>query len=247
MKRKAYIDTQRLARDFEVGDTVLLPIYTRGNRYAPSLGHVTAVLDKIGFIDVETPFGNIRMSPENLVKDPNADASYLEDTSYDTWERRRSRRVASRYLQEHVTHLWKEATLNRRAGLSEIQAFQKMANMGSSYEVQEAVSYVYANHLMTKEAIYWKAKGRRYMPSQREVSSGDFECPCCKHLLAKTHYKKHTKLYVCRECLFTIRPADMLEPGQVIDPCEEAQEFTSKSPVDFFTPQDPLLKAVYED
>lgn len=245
----SYIDAQRLARDFRVGDTVLLPIYTRGNRYAPSLGVVTAVLDKIGFIDVETPFGNIRMSPENLVKEPNSDASYLEDTSLDTWERGQSKKLASRYSKDRLIPATMKAFELREEGLSEIEAYLRLSEANSHThgdgEIKNAVSLAYDPGLMSKVAIYWKAKGRRYMPSKAEIESGCFNCPHCRAELQKTHYKKHTKLYVCPECLFTIRPKDMLEPGAEIEPLED--EFVEKSPIDFFTPNDPLLRSFRGD
>jgi len=244
------MDFQRLSRDFKVGDTVLFPVFTRGNRYAPSLGVVTAVLDKIGFIDVETPFGNIRFSPEELVIDDRQDASYLEDTSDMTWERERAKRIADRYATTRTAAIAVKATELRQSGMSELATYNALyltnATAYGDDEIKNGVRVAFESAPMTRTAIYWRAKGRRYMPSKAEVDCGCFSCPNCRSDLAQTHYKKHTKLYVCKDCLFTIRPKDLLEPGQDID-LEDDDEFVSKSPVDFFSPNDPLLRALNGD
>lgn len=251
LTKSSFIDAQRLARDFHVGDTVLLPVFTRGNRYAPSIGKVTAVLDKIGFIDVETPFGNIRFSPEELVLDQRQDASYLEDTSLSTWERERAKKVACHYAETRLAGVAIKATELRNAGYTEMQAYSSLIEANSQsygdHEVREGIKLAFEAEPLTKTALYWRAKGRRYMPSKKEVECGCFSCPSCRADLEETHYKKHTKLYVCRECLFTIRPKDLLEPGQEIEPLGGEDEFTSKSPVDFFSPNDPLLRALMGD
>lgn len=107
--KKSYADHRALARQFEVGDTVLFPILTRGDSYSPIIGLVTAVLDKIGMVDVETPYGNIRIEPDQIVKGNSLgyDASYLADTSYSSWELERAHKVASAYKNKYALY-WKE-------------------------------------------------------------------------------------------------------------------------------------------
>lgn len=249
--KKAFIDYQARAAEFAVGDTVLLPVFTRGNRYAPHIGIVTAVLDKIGFIDVETPYGNIRFSAEELVPDNRIDVppTYLQDTSYSSWELERARRIADRYARNRLASVAIKATELRKEGMSEMKTYdvlsQANAEVYGDHEVKQGVRFAFEAEPMTKTAIYWRAKGRRYMPSKKEVECGVFACPSCRADLHKTHYKKHTKLYVCKECLFTIRPKDLLTPGQEIVEVEDA--LTEKSPVDFFSANDPLLRAIVGD
>lgn len=249
--KTSYIDYQARAAEFAVGDTVLLPVFTRGNRYAPQIGVVTAVLDKIGFVDVETPYGNIRFSAEEIIPDNRIDvpATYLQDTSYSSWELERARKVADRYARNRLASVAVKATELRHEGMSEMQTYDALylANSQSfgDHEVREGVRFAFGGEPLTKTAIYWRAKGRRYMPSKREVESGTFACPNCREDLHETHYKKHTKLYVCKECLFTIRPKDLLSPGEEISICDE--DFVEKSPIDFFSANDPLLRAVVGD
>lgn len=248
--KKSYIDSQRLARQYKVGDTVLLPIHTRGNRYAPSVGRVTAVLDKIGFLDIETPFGNIRLSAEWVVKENRIDTSYMEmeDTSISTWERERAKKVASSYYKKRFKHISRKAAQLRETGLSEMESYNFIFSRHSSIytddEIKEAVKVAYpTKESQTKQALYWKAKGRRYVPTKSEVEEGCFSCPKCKCDLKKTHYKKNQQLYACPECLWLITPKDLLEKG-----CEpEPLDGDKKDVIDFFSPNDPLLRELYGD
>lgn len=245
--KKSYVDSQRLATKFKIGDSVLFPIFTRGNQYAPVVGLVTAVLPRIGFLDVETPFGNVRIAPEDVVRTESHDASHLEDTSYSTWDRDQAKKVASRHLTARLTAVASKASEMRTKGYKQDDTEKELQESNKeSYsisEINEGVKLAYTNEtFLSKTAIYWRAKGRRYMPSQKEVMCGEFSCPNCRNCLERTQYKKHTKLYVCRECLFTIRPADLLSPGQIVEDCQELQEGLEDSPLDFFSANDPLLK-----
>jgi len=247
----SFVDYQARAAEFAVGDYVELPVFGRGNRYAPLVGVITAVLDKIGFLDVETPYGNVRLSPEEVVPNGRLDlpATYLQDTSYSSWEIERARKIADRYAQNRLASVAIKATELRKEGYSEMKTYDVLSRVNAhsygDHEVKAGVLFAFEAEPMTKTAIYWRAKGRRYMPSKKEVECGVFACPSCRSDLAQTHYKKHTKLYVCRDCLFTIRPKDLLEPGQDIEEIEDA--LTEKSPVDFFSPNDPLLRSLRGD
>lgn len=243
--KQSYIDTQRLSRQYEVGDTVLFPIYTRGNRFAPSIGRVTAVLDKIGFLDIETPFGNLRMSPELVVKENSIDTSYMEDSSLGTWERDRAKKVASSYYDKRFKSIARKASQLREAGLTEMESynfiFDRYSSGYSDDEIKEAIRAAFPQ-ARTKAALYWRAKGRRYVPSQSEVEAGCFTCPKCRCDLQKTYYKKHTELYACPECLWLIRPADLLDRDEDPEPLDEDKNVTH-----FFAPNDPLLRELYGD
>lgn len=106
--RKSYVDHKDLARQFRVNQSVLFPSYTRGGYYAPVHGRVTAVLDKIGLLEVETPYGNVRVEPDQVMPTTqNLPPGYLTDTTYSTWERERAKKVASRYMDKQALY-WKD-------------------------------------------------------------------------------------------------------------------------------------------
>jgi hypothetical protein len=207
MKRTAFIDQQRLSKLYKVGDTVLFPIYTLGNDYAPTLGRITAVLSGIGFLDVETVFGNIRVAPEDVVKRNDIDTSFLEDTSEPTWERRRASKIASHYFEIAFKEMVKEAFVRHAKGMNEIQAYddlyRKSASTAGENLIKEAVSFVYKN------ALYWKQVGRQYAPTRQEVECGQYTCPKCKCAMRRTCYKKLTKLLACPQCLWLICDEDI--------------------------------------
>lgn len=244
MTKKAYIDERKLCQQFTIGDIVLLPIFTRGNRYAPSMGRVTAVLDKIGFLDVETSFGTIRLSPTEVTKRDIEDTD-LVDTGDSTWERERAQRVASSFYHERYSNLVSKANFLREKGLKEMDTyeylFSKHASTHSDDEIQRSVRVAFIETRI-KNALYWKAKGRQYGPTSEEVNTGCFHCPKCKTELQKACYQKRTKLYACPSCLWMITPGDLMNPGEEPKPLDQ-----QKTVVDFFTPRDPLLQAVYGD
>jgi len=242
--KKAYIDERKLCQQFTIGDIVLLPIFTRGNRYAPSMGRVTAVLDKIGFLDVETSFGTLRLSPTEVTKRDIEDTD-LEDTGDNTWERERAQRVASSFYHKRYSNLVSKANRLREEGLQEMDAynflFSRFASTHSDDEIQRSIRVAFIESRV-KNSLYWKAKGRQYGPTQSEVETSCFHCPQCKTELQKACYQKRTKLYVCPQCLWMITPADLLNPGEEPEPLDQ-----QRTVVDFFTPKDPLLQAVYGD
>lgn len=243
MKKTSYVDSQALAKAFSIGDTVLFPIFTRGSNYAPTIGKVTAVLPQIGFVDVETPFGSVRMAPEDLIKTTSEDASYLQDTSYSSYDHDKARKIASRYLESEFTSVCEAGYTSQALRITEEDAYKAVKASKPTLSpdlIEQALRVAYTEPAITKTALYWRAKGRRYMPSVKEVACGTFSCPNCRNCLEQTHYKKNTKLYVCRECLFTIRPGDLLSPGQIVEDLDDLKPL--KTPIDFFSPNDPLLK-----
>ena len=254
MRKDSYIDHQENASNFSVGDTVLLPIFTRGNRYAPHYGRVTSVLDGIGMIDVQTPMGNIRMEPHTVVKDNKIDSSHLStDTSYDSYDKTKDKegytyanpkKVASRYMANRMPSLIKKAFSLLDEGLSPVKAYHQMWDEGktSDGDIKNAVKMA----TLKKQALYWRSKGRQYIPTQKEIESGVFHCPHCKTELERGNYKKYTKLYICPECLWMIRPDDLVEretPDDVMEPDEEIEPGVQ----DWFTKNDPILKQMYGD
>lgn len=235
MERQSFIDYQALARQFQTGEIVRKIEPVGGKAYASFLeGRVEAVLAGIGFVDVAFPWGTERVSPDMLVrveKGPAVAGDFL-----DSYDRRKGggttllARVASSYTNA-VGHLYETALLMRQAGVTEMDAYMKISSrwMGGYGEgvIREAVAYAYEPAYKT--AIYWKAKGRQYVPSRSELESGNIECPRCKVTMGRTVYKKRTKLYACPECLFLIKPCDLVDPSEVEEDCVEDRglEFTN--------------------
>lgn len=217
----AFIDVQRLARQFKVGDSVIITSHTGGIKNTPLIGRVTAVLSSIGFVDVQTPSGNARISPEDLVLDNSIDTSYLLDTSEQTWERRRALRIAKRYETTRLYPLIRVAREELNQGVPEVVAYDRMFRKHSSdFSDDEIKTSVVLASIFNKEALYWKSQGRMYSPTRCELETGIFTCPKCKSNLIKTNYRLHQSLHVCPECSWSICPEDIV----MDDPREDCEE-----------------------
>ena len=228
----SHIDYQMLTKKFKVGDKVQV-IEPRGQGTMAPIGVVTAVHPGIGFVDVQFPTTHARVSPEELhlaeskeeVGDTGADPAVF-DRDYEDFEH-----VASLYM-DRVATLHRDAHHFRAKGIGEMDAYQMLFrhhhSRYSDHEVKSAVTAAYSDG-QTKDAMYWKEKGRQYCPSKAEISSGCFHCPRCKTEMKKTVYQKHTKLYACPECLFLITPSDILDSMDKEDR-DEAEKSLGWSP-----------------
>lgn len=71
-----------------------------------------------------------------------------------------------------------------------------------------------ARRWMQKEAIYWAEQNRRYKATKEEMDTSDYKCPRCSISFKNTAYKrqdgKNVKLLACPECLFLIKPSDLI-------------------------------------
>ena len=68
---------------------------------------------------------------------------------------------------------------------------------------------------LQKNAVYWANLNRTYRATQEEQESGQYKCPRCLDVtLRMTSYKrqdgKNVKLLACQDCLFLIRPGDLV-------------------------------------
>ena len=262
MTRNSYINYQQIATQFKEGDMVSVPVHNI------ELGKVTAVITSTGFADVQTSYGNFRFPIEDLMK-MDVDTSFFTDTYVDnslhTWEREKSRkassmfhRLATNYYNYRIRKVACKASEYREAGMSELEAyeflFQTYSDRHSDDEIKKAVQIAYpkqgnseartsqSSSVNDKKALYWRSKGRRYVPTKKEVQEGVFHCPKCKTEMEKATYKKYTKLYACPDCLWLICPTEMLDQGE--NPPEEKEK---KDLIDFFRPNDPVLRAIIGD
>lgn len=93
VRKKSHIDYWKLTENFKRGDFVQR-INFKFDLASPYYGLVTAVHRGIGFLDVQWPWGNERMSPEDVIRVNPANVQGLPptvDTSYDSFDIAKSR------------------------------------------------------------------------------------------------------------------------------------------------------------
>lgn len=221
--RRSYIDWQAIARTLRIGDMVRVFNGATG-AFSPWEGMLTAVMPGIGMVDVQTPWGNVRMPAEEVVV--TSRDVYPELTHYDGWDIRRS-------LERQIMM---DRHQDQAAPLEELQ--DKLASRHLKSRVAAAV-FGEKSSRNDKLALYWAAKGRQYRPNSQEWESGVFLCPDCRTELKRTHYKLRTKLYVCpnADCLFCIKPSDIID----LSIPDDAPEPLTPDDEDFLEPADPRL------
>ena len=230
------IDYWSLARDFAVGDSVQKFMTGRPGDLAPFYGRVTAVLPKIGFVDVQWPFGNSRETPEDLVKvnpqiqsyvPPQINFSYYP--GWDTRQATQAQKALWRTVGVPPTFHCELARLWYR-GANEVQAYDELWHRFASHTDDESLRdevarfYLYGSRLSElfwdsvaeKTAAYWSAPGRQYRATNPEILAKRPNCPKCKAAMRKTTYKmaegQRIRLFACPSCLRLIKPADILGP-----------------------------------
>lgn len=231
-KRRSYIDHQHLAAQFHAGDLVQFVNPVTGKTFAYK-GVVTNVESGIGFVDVEFAWGRERLSPEKLIKvstESSSKSTQNRDKTM-TADSRLARLVAFEHREENMAPLAKSASSLWIEGLSEMDTYaalyEQYGESHSDHVIREAVQAVFHDDTNDKTAMYWYQSGRQYRPSQKELETGNFGCPRCKCNMKKTNYKKHTKLWGCPDCLFLIKPADIL------DSLDEEDQEKYRNTIDF--------------
>ena len=71
-----------------------------------------------------------------------------------------------------------------------------------------------ASRYVKKTAVYRAEQNRRYRATRSEMNTSDYKCPKCNISLKNTAYKRqdgqNVKLLACPECLFLIKPSDLI-------------------------------------
>lgn len=237
------IDYWKLTRDFKPGDTVQKYMPGRGGTLSPYHGRVTAVLHGIGFLDVQWPFGNERVSPEELVK-VNAEFSmYLPpslDFSWypglDTEQARRASKGLWRKAVELPPGFHKELAKIYHRGSGEVQAYDELwhryASVTEDEPMRDEVRKFYAfshnsfnlllqSHI-AKTATYWMAQNRQHRATRKEVEAKTPNCPKCGTPMRKATYKmregQKAKLFACPKDLYLMKQEDIFGPdGQSVE------------------------------
>jgi len=239
------IDYWKLTQDFKAGDTVQRFVPGLGGlSLSPFVGAVTAVHRGLGVVDVQWPYGNERMSPDDIVRvDPRL-MHYLPptlDQSYGSFDVQKAReKWASTGAQWRTTELpagfHKDLAKLWTKGASEVTSYDELwhryAAFGAVDEVirdEVAKFYLVAGNLTelriqqhaVKTATYWVAQNRQYRVTGDEVATMKPACPKCGKGMRKTTYKMtkgmRERLFACPKCLFLIKREHLLGPdGQPV-------------------------------
>lgn len=230
-----------IVKDFSQGDTVQRYAPGQGGySMSPFMGRVTAVHRGIGFVDVQWPYGNERVSPEELLRvDPKVGVWLPPefDQSYSSYDIQKAR---SRWASA-TKALWRGANLpagfyhslarSWNAGRSEVASYDDLWHRYSAQGVSDsslrdevAKFYRVASKLVdlrlqqhaVKTAAYWIAQNRQYRVTSDEMQSKRPVCPKCATSMRKTTYKmdkgSRIRLFACPKDLFLIKTTDILGP-----------------------------------
>lgn len=232
------IDYWKLTKEFSQGDAVQ-KIDIQTGQLSPYVGAVTAVHRGIGCIDVQWPFGNERVFPDDVVRVSPEFVRYLPpafDQSYKTVEIENARKASAplwRHTQfspslyiELAKHWHKGAgevlayddlyrayapNIDDEALRDEVSKFYRFAANAGELRVQQEIQ----RHLL-KNAAYWVAQNRQYRATGEDLKAGKPACPKCASRMRRATYKMHEgakhKVFACPKCLYLIDPASILGP-----------------------------------
>ena len=232
------IDYWALTKDFVVGDLVqkFFPGYSN---LSPYTGRVTAVLKGIGFLDVQWPFGNERVSPEEVVR-VDRDIWWLPPIStssyYPGLDARESRQKEARASVWDVLSVppgfHRELAKVFHKGASEVRAYDALWHRyrdADDEAIRGEVSKFYrmAHNMVTaliieearrKDAAYWAATDRKYRATKMELAAKKVNCPKCKQAhLRKATYKmengQRMQLLACPHCMHLVKQTDVMGPA----------------------------------
>lgn len=236
------IDYWKLVKEFKVGDTVQRYAPGQGGySLSPFVGRVTAVHRGLGVLDVQWPYGNERMFPDDVVLVQTAVSSWLPPALMDQTYMGLDTQKARELWASNARKLWRTTELPAgfhldlarlwSKGASEIEAYdslwRKYASLGGTDEaikdevgkfflVAFNLSEVRIQQHAAKSAAYWVSQNRQYRMTKREHEAKRPACPKCGTQMRRTTYKmdkgsKH-RLFACPKDLFLIKQSDMLGP-----------------------------------
>lgn len=235
------IDYWKLSAEFSQGDYVQKINVITGD-LSPYMGRVTAVLRGIGCLDVQWPFGNERVFPDDIVKvDPKFSRILppaLLDQSYVTLEIEKARKASTSPWRTHefqpsmyvsLARFWHakvgevlaydnlyrefEPNVNDEALRDEVSKFYRFASNAGLMLVQQLAQ---ASGFENKTAAYWVSQNRTYRATSQDIKGGKPSCPKCSNQMRRATYKmnKGSKVHVfaCAKCLNLIDPESILGP-----------------------------------
>lgn len=230
------IDYWALAKDFAVGDYVQKYIPSRSGNLSPYVGRVTSVLPAIGFLDVQWPFGNERVSPEELIRVNKEFSMFVPPMTnfsyYPGLEQERAKMASKMPWTYHLPIGFNEdLAASFHKGSDEVQTYDTLWHKYSSTVADETIRkevrsvYAFASNttdlyfegVARKTATYWVAQNRTHRATKSEVLNKCPNCPKCGTSMRKTTYKmaegQKMKLFACPKDLYLIKQTDILGPG----------------------------------
>ena len=203
---------------------------------SPFVGRVTAVHRGLGAVDVQWPYANERMSPDEIVKvDPRV-CAWLPpefDQSYSSYDIQKARAKWASKGQWAGTKLppgfYTELAKQWSNGRSEVEAYDnawhKFASVDDSlareeiqkfYRVSNRLGELRVQQFAKKSAAYWVAQNRQYRITADEFKSRSPNCPKCGSCMKRTTYKmaegNRVRLFACPKDLFLIKSDSIIGP-----------------------------------
>ena len=231
------IDYWTLTKDYTAGDTVQKFMPGR-SALSPYVGRVTAVMPGIGFLDVQWPFGNERVSPEELVR-VNPDIQLytppsLTPSYYPGLDAGPAAKIAHQTNGEPMwgafhPHFHRELAKVFHKGASSVEAYDRMwhqfrqasdgvlrAEVSKFYRVASNFVTMLLSEHATKTAAYWATKDRKYRATKPELVSKSVGCPKCKQAqMRRATYKMEggvkARLLACPNCMYLVKQSDILD------------------------------------
>ncbi len=237
------IDYWKLTKEFSVGDMVQRYAPGQGGySLSPFLGRVTAVHRGLGVLDVQWPYGNERMFPDDIVqvspKSTNWFPPALMDQTYMGLDTQRAREL---WASAAASKRWRTTEVPQgfhldlarlwTKGASDVQAYDdlwnKYAKAGAADEdIKDEVSKFYlvgrnlaemfVQEFARRSAAYWVAQNRQYRVTKKEHESRSPACPKCGAAMRKTTYKmdkgSRHRLFACPKDLFLVKQSDIMGP-----------------------------------
>ena len=234
------IDYWRLVKEFKVGDMVQRYAPGQGGySLSPFLGRVTACHRGLGVLDVQWPYGNERMFPDDVVMVSKASTNWfppaLMDQTYMSQDTAKARELwASNKLWATIEvapdfHLNLAKCWSR--GDDEVAAYDALWRRYASqtddaiirtevqkfYRLGRRMGELRIQQHAEKSAAYWFAQNRTYRVTKEEHDAGVPNCPKCGRTMRKTTYKmregNRVRLFACPKDLFLLKQDDLLGPG----------------------------------
>lgn len=207
MDKKSYIETRELTSHFNEGDTVLFPIFTRGNRLAPHYGEVSVVHEGIGMLDIATPMGVIRVQPHEVIQARDQERANLpDDIGYNSWEKQKNKedghdeysfakpwKVAKSYHNNRIRPLAKKIRSSLDDHSSRMAAYDSIFDQFSGTYSDEEVKRAFK--LVKNAASNKTSSGKNCLEcgssSFRRASFAFHVCDDCFHLFDQEDMQRH--------------------------------------------------------
>lgn len=234
------IDFWKLVKDFSQGDTVQRFAPGAGFSLSPFVGRVTAVHKGLGQVDIQWPYGNERMSPDEIVRVNPQVSSWLPpefDQSYDSYDIQKARsRQASvtgplwgglalpAGFYSEVAKAWSRGATEvgaydaawHRFAAQGVEDESLRGEVAKFYQVASRLADLRIQQHAVKSAAYWVAQNRQYRVTQAEIQGQKPCCPKCGTQMRRTTYKmaegSRVRLFACPKDLFLIKSDSILGP-----------------------------------